>query len=42
MREQLLVLCWAHLRADSWQLLREYLVPLLRATVWVPYLVRVG
>ena len=38
MREQLLFLCLAHLRAGSWQLLRGYLVPLLLATVWVPYL----
>ena len=41
MREPLLFLCLAHLRAGSWQRLRGYLVLLLLATVWVPYQVQV-
>ena len=41
MRGQLLALCLAHLRADSWQLLPGCLSLLLQATVWVPYQVQV-
>ena len=41
MRGQLLFLCLAHLRADSWQLLQGCLSLLLQATVWVPYQVQV-
>ena len=41
MREPLLFLCLAHLRAGSWQRLQGCLVLLLLATVWVPYQVQV-